>query len=194
MRLLRRPQPGREQALGPCAGSSKHQCGDQTSRDCFRPDLRMCDPARRECFHSRACSNRAGAMPRTESSFGAPRATASPRLSIGLAARAGLHPPRYRFRTAGRCCYARIAIAPHQQPRRPLRRWRGRASGDGARVRDRAVLADDGVASKRPTVCKRKPRPCRKSVLLRTKTRRLPPAAGVRSLGCSLSSISECAR
>ena len=46
-------------------------------------------------------------LPRTRSSFGAPRATASPRLSTGPAARTGLHPPRYRFRTAGRCCYAR---------------------------------------------------------------------------------------
>ena len=123
------------------------------------------------------------ALPRPQSSRRGWRTAASARRCRSRAPRRRRHPPRYRFHAASadasvserssrlgrpRDRFARIAIAPHQQPRRPLRRWRGRASGDGARVRDRAVLAGDGVASKRPTVWKREPRPCRKSVLLRT--------------------------
>ena len=79
------------------------------------------------------------------------------------------------FRDCTRCWYRPISSVRLPRSARSLSSSRGLPSrdsfGDQAQVRNRAVLAVDDVASKRPTGWKRKPRPRRKSVLLRTNGR-----------------------
>jgi hypothetical protein len=67
-----------------------------TSRDCFGPDSMVGDPARHECFRSRAGSNRAAAMPRARTSHQKTR-------TIGFSRMCDRRPARHRVGDR-RCC------------------------------------------------------------------------------------------